>query len=127
MSKGQKLDYLSFLVLHLYRWTPWRFRATWVKEAGGSKFYKQTKHLFDSNYIHLAMSYVIMGRRVASEYLTLGTLATLGGVIALSRAGGSKSKPQAAKENLSLSGSTEEDDFIKNFVAEAEKEGAKKK
>ncbi|KAG8814280.1 hypothetical protein FRC19_001843 [Serendipita sp. 401] len=73
------------------------------------------------------MSYVIMGRRVASEYLTLGTLATLGGVIALSRAGGSKSKPQAAKENLSLSGSTEEDDFIKNFVAEAEKEGAKKK
>ncbi|CCA76859.1 hypothetical protein PIIN_10844 [Serendipita indica DSM 11827] len=72
------------------------------------------------------MSYVIAGRKIAAEYLSLATLGTVGGIVAVMKSRPAKPKPVPATENLSLSGSTEESDFIKNFIAEAEKEDAKK-
>ncbi|KAH7882818.1 hypothetical protein F5I97DRAFT_133061 [Phlebopus sp. FC_14] len=75
------------------------------------------------------MSYVIFGRAIKTEYLTLGTLFTTG-TIAYASMGGKKDtsagKPMAerVKEAVPISaGSSEEEQFIKNFIAEAEKEG----
>jgi len=72
------------------------------------------------------MSYVILGRAVKTEYLALGTLF---GTVALTMglSGGSKeAKPttlQQIKETVKMdAGSKDEEDFIRKFVADAEKE-----
>ncbi|KIJ35284.1 hypothetical protein M422DRAFT_782573 [Sphaerobolus stellatus SS14] len=69
------------------------------------------------------MSYVIAGRAIKSEYLAIGTLvSTIGLAVAMS--GGSKKKDTAAHTPATQTfggGSKEEDDFIRNFIAEADK------
>ncbi|KAG2143517.1 uncharacterized protein EDB93DRAFT_1155346 [Suillus bovinus] len=76
------------------------------------------------------MSYVIFGRAIKTEYLTLGTLFATGGAVYASLGGKkdstSSGKPLAerVKEAVPINaGSSEEEQFIKNFIAEAEKEG----
>lgn len=78
------------------------------------------------------MSYVIFGRAIKNEYLTLATLGTVFGGIALARSGGSKKKeePKAGgslvervKEAVPITaGSSEEEEFIRKFIEEAEKD-----
>ncbi|KAI0827073.1 hypothetical protein BC628DRAFT_1370690 [Trametes gibbosa] len=74
------------------------------------------------------MSYVILGRAIKNEYLALGTIFGTVGIAMLST-GGKKEAPAAkptlaqVKETVKVNaGSKEEEDFIKNFIAEAEKE-----
>ncbi|KAG0696415.1 hypothetical protein DFH29DRAFT_1082890 [Suillus ampliporus] len=79
------------------------------------------------------MSYVILGRTIKTEYLTLGTLFATGGAVFASLGGkkdsASSGKPLAerVKEAVPITaGSSEEEQLmnsIKNFIAEAEKEG----
>ncbi|KAG1803349.1 uncharacterized protein BJ212DRAFT_1285160, partial [Suillus subaureus] len=76
---------------------------------------------------------VIFGRAIKTEYLTLGTLFATGGAVYASLGGkkdsASSSKPLAerVKEAVPINaGSSEEEQLmnsIKNFIAEAEKEG----
>ncbi|KAG1744192.1 hypothetical protein EDB19DRAFT_1874551 [Suillus lakei] len=78
------------------------------------------------------MSYVIFGRAIKTEYLTLGTLFATGGAVFASLGGkkdsASSGKPLAerVKEAVPISaGSSEEEQLmnsISNFIAEAEKE-----
>ncbi|RXW21985.1 hypothetical protein EST38_g3876 [Candolleomyces aberdarensis] len=83
------------------------------------------------------MSYQIFGRAIKNEYLALGTFATAFGGAFLATRGGEKKAPPAdvkqAKAEVpinagskyvvgSLSG--DEEAFIRQFIAEAEKEGA---
>ncbi|THH29249.1 hypothetical protein EUX98_g4947 [Antrodiella citrinella] len=77
------------------------------------------------------MSYVILGRAIKNEYLALGTLFGTA-ALAMSFTGGSKepSAPASGKPTLQQvkeavkfnAGSSEEEQFIKNFIAEAEKD-----
>ncbi|KAG1839761.1 hypothetical protein DFJ58DRAFT_103244 [Suillus subalutaceus] len=77
------------------------------------------------------MSYVIFGRAIKTEYLTLGTLFATGGAVYASLGGkkdsASSSKPLAerVKEAVPINAGEEEQliNSIKNFIAEAEKEG----
>ncbi|KAH7924697.1 hypothetical protein BV22DRAFT_1034842 [Leucogyrophana mollusca] len=80
------------------------------------------------------MSYVIFGRAIKTEYLTLGTLFATGAAVYGSM-GGKKEAPAASGKSLTervkeavpiSAGSSEEEQLmnsIKNFLAEAEKEG----
>ncbi|KAF5351022.1 hypothetical protein D9756_008217 [Leucocoprinus leucothites] len=75
------------------------------------------------------MTYTILGRAVRNEHLALGVLLTaFGGGYFASRGGSSSSRPvpqsvQQAKASVPVSaGSSEEEEFIKKFVEEAEKE-----
>ncbi|KAF8552478.1 hypothetical protein OG21DRAFT_1486171 [Imleria badia] len=72
------------------------------------------------------MSYVILGRNIKNEYLTLGTLFTVGATV-FALKGGKKDagKPltERVKDAVPIKAeSSEEEEFIKNFIAEAEKE-----
>ncbi|KAL0958368.1 hypothetical protein HGRIS_000509 [Hohenbuehelia grisea] len=80
------------------------------------------------------MSYVIFGRAVKSEYLTLATLGAVGAIVALTK-GGSKAPEKLApgqtiidkvKESVPINASSSEEeqlmDSIRKFIAEAEKE-----
>ncbi|GMK58770.1 hypothetical protein CspeluHIS016_0602120 [Cutaneotrichosporon spelunceum] len=72
------------------------------------------------------MSYNIAGKAIKNEYLAIGTiLATIG--IAVSSGGGDKkadtnSPPPVEEDKAIDTGSAVEDEFIRQFVAEAEKE-----
>ncbi|KAJ3490769.1 hypothetical protein NLI96_g1181 [Meripilus lineatus] len=79
------------------------------------------------------MSYVILGRAIKNEYLAIGTLLGTAG-LTFAAMGGSKKDAHApsgsgkqtiaqVKESVKFNaGSSEEEQFIKNFIAEAEKE-----
>ncbi|EJD54772.1 hypothetical protein AURDEDRAFT_156550 [Auricularia subglabra TFB-10046 SS5] len=70
------------------------------------------------------MSYVIAGRQVPKYVLSLGTYGSVGLISYLATRGGDK-KAAAKPETPSFqSSSKDEEDFIKNFVAEAEKADA---
>ncbi|KAG9078002.1 hypothetical protein FRC06_008595 [Ceratobasidium sp. 370] len=76
------------------------------------------------------MSYVIAGRKIANEYLALGVLGSTGLLTygATKLGGGKKEEePQSladkAKAALGV-GQSEEETFIKKFIADAEKEVA---
>ncbi|KAF8906846.1 hypothetical protein CPB84DRAFT_1959898 [Gymnopilus junonius] len=73
----------------------------------------------------------VFGKAIKNEYLALGTFATAFGGAWLATRGGSKTaqaKPQnveQAKESVPIAASSsEEEQFILNFIKEAEKEGA---
>ncbi|KAJ6631241.1 hypothetical protein B0H10DRAFT_1981522 [Mycena sp. CBHHK59/15] len=73
------------------------------------------------------MTYTIFGRVIPKQYLSIATLSTIVGVAVYSRSG----KPVApktvaeAKQAVPINaGSSEEEEFIRKFIAEAEKEGA---
>ncbi|KAK2459921.1 hypothetical protein APHAL10511_008050 [Amanita phalloides] len=74
------------------------------------------------------MSYVIFGRAVKTEHFSLGVLTTFFGGVWLATRGGNKSSPpprtvEQAKLSVPLNASSsEEEEFIKKFIAEAEKE-----
>jgi len=84
------------------------------------------------------MSYVIAGRAIKNEYIALGIYGLTGGLVyayrARSAAKADANKPIAktvkerienAKEAVKIvAGSSEEEDFIKNFIAEAERADA---
>jgi len=67
---------------------------------------------------------VIAGRAVKKEYLALATFGSIGAVswLASRRSGGSQ--PAKQEETKIESSSKEEEEFIKSFIAEAEKEEA---
>ncbi|VDC07373.1 unnamed protein product [Peniophora sp. CBMAI 1063] len=70
------------------------------------------------------MSYVIFGKAIKNEYLALGTLLSTVG-LAVSMTGGKKdaaAPKAAAPATVGSSSSKEEDEFIANFIKEAEKE-----
>ncbi|KIJ15320.1 hypothetical protein PAXINDRAFT_99540 [Paxillus involutus ATCC 200175] len=79
------------------------------------------------------MSYVIFGRAIKNEYLTLGTLFATGTAVFASMGGkkdaSAANKPLAERVSEAVpikAGSSEEEELmnsIKNFLAEAEKEG----
>ncbi|KAG6879813.1 hypothetical protein C0992_011364 [Termitomyces sp. T32_za158] len=79
------------------------------------------------------MSYVIFGRAIKNEYIALGVLTTFFGGASLAMRGGKKENAagqslQKARESVPINaGSSEEEKFIQNFIAEAEKEDAKAK
>ncbi|GAW09973.1 hypothetical protein F5879DRAFT_714418 [Lentinula edodes] len=80
------------------------------------------------------MSYVILGRAIKNEYITLGVLGSVFGGAFLATRGGSKQDTKAAtpsiiekvKEAVPLNaGSSEEEELmnsIRKYIAEAEKE-----
>ncbi|CAK9786964.1 unnamed protein product [Cutaneotrichosporon oleaginosum] len=76
------------------------------------------------------MSYNIAGKAIKNEYIAIGTiLSTIGIAVAASGGGDKKaastSAPPPVKEDSSINtGNSEEDEFIRSFVAEAEKEGS---
>ncbi|KAJ2917931.1 hypothetical protein MD484_g2516, partial [Candolleomyces efflorescens] len=75
------------------------------------------------------MSYQVFGRAIKNEYLALGTFATAFTGAFLATRGGEKKAPPAdvkqAKAQVPVNaGSKDEEDFIRKFIAEAEKEGA---
>ncbi|KZP14966.1 hypothetical protein FIBSPDRAFT_98264 [Athelia psychrophila] len=77
------------------------------------------------------MSYVIFGRVIKNEYLVLGTLAAVGGIVAATTGGKKDAAPvpktlvEKVKQAVPINaGSSEEEQLfssIKNFIAEAEK------
>ncbi|KAF5366192.1 hypothetical protein D9758_005690 [Tetrapyrgos nigripes] len=73
------------------------------------------------------MSYVIFGRAIKNEHIVLGVVSTLAAGI-LATSGGKKDVPttvQQVKESIPIkAGSSEEEQFIRKFIAEHEKEGA---
>ena len=81
------------------------------------------------------MSYVILGQTIKNEYLALGTMISTGlGAWAATRGGSKKAEPQGAgkaalekvKESVPFNASSsEEENFIRKFVADAEKEDSK--
>ncbi|KAI0360549.1 hypothetical protein OH77DRAFT_1393110, partial [Trametes cingulata] len=81
------------------------------------------------DHLILAMSYVILGRAIKNEYLALGTIFGTVGLTMLAT-GGKKQAPAAkpttleqVKDTVKIDASSkEEEEFIKNFIAEAEKE-----
>ncbi|CAE7135820.1 unnamed protein product [Rhizoctonia solani] len=70
--------------------------------------------------------YVIAGRRVANEYLALGTLFTTGAIAWGASRGGSKKKAEPEslvdKAKSAIGVGNDEEAFIKKFIADAEKE-----
>ncbi|KAF4616709.1 hypothetical protein D9613_008802 [Agrocybe pediades] len=77
------------------------------------------------------MSYQLFGRAIKNEYLALGTFATTGGIAYLATRGGNsaaQAKPatvEQAKQSVPVNAaSSEEEQFILNFIKEAEKESA---
>ncbi|KAI0264736.1 hypothetical protein BC834DRAFT_882341 [Gloeopeniophorella convolvens] len=74
------------------------------------------------------MSYTILGRAIKTEYLAIGTLLSTVGLAYVSSSGGSKDATpknslQAVRDSVKFeSSSKEEEEFIKTFIAEAEKE-----
>ncbi|KAJ9108555.1 hypothetical protein QFC19_002271 [Naganishia cerealis] len=70
------------------------------------------------------MSYVIAGRAIKNEYLALGTILSTAAIAAVSMSGDKKAPAPVEQQNNIEASSSEEADFIKNFVAEAEKEGS---
>jgi len=74
------------------------------------------------------MSYVIFGRAIKNEHISLGVLSTAFGAAWLATRGGKKSTPppqnvEQAKASVPLNASSsEEEEFIKKFISEAEKE-----
>ncbi|KIJ63759.1 hypothetical protein HYDPIDRAFT_29110 [Hydnomerulius pinastri MD-312] len=81
-----------------------------------------------SVFANIVVDSVILGRAIKTEYLTLGTLFATGTAVFASMGGKkdtSAGKPLAerVKEAVPITaGSSEEEEFIKNFMAEAEKE-----
>ncbi|KAI0674439.1 hypothetical protein C8Q78DRAFT_967479, partial [Trametes maxima] len=72
---------------------------------------------------------VILGRAIKNEYLALGTIFGTVGIAALATGGKKEPAPaakptlQQVKESVKVDASSrEEEEFIKNFIAEAEKE-----
>lgn len=70
------------------------------------------------------MSYVILGRRVLNEHLALGTLVTFGTGVALAMRGGSKTDKKNIPAPVISSSSKDEEAFIREFVANMEREDA---
>ncbi|KAF5334747.1 hypothetical protein D9611_012969 [Ephemerocybe angulata] len=73
------------------------------------------------------MSYQILGRAIKNEYLALGTFATAFGGAFLATRGGNKkaapATPEQAKAAVPINaGSKDEEEFVRNFIAAAEKE-----
>ncbi|MBW0483233.1 hypothetical protein O181_022948 [Austropuccinia psidii MF-1] len=74
------------------------------------------------------MSYVILGRRVLNEHLALGTLVTFGTGVAFAMRGGSTStNKNEIPPPVITSSSKDEENFIREFVANMEKEDAANK
>ncbi|KNZ64262.1 hypothetical protein VP01_104g10 [Puccinia sorghi] len=70
------------------------------------------------------MSYVILGKRVLNEHLAVGTLAVFGTGVALAMRGGSKTDKSQIPAPAINSSSKDEEAFIREFVANMEREDA---
>ncbi|RYP58631.1 hypothetical protein DL771_011179 [Monosporascus sp. 5C6A] len=68
----------------------------------------------------MVQMYNVFGRQVGSHYLAIGVLSTLFGGSYLALAGG-RNKPAAQVPPINAS-SSDEADFIQNFLKEAEKD-----
>ncbi|KAJ7336428.1 hypothetical protein DFH08DRAFT_878759 [Mycena albidolilacea] len=74
------------------------------------------------------MTYTILGRAVAKEHLSMGVLGSIAGFVLYknmgSKAGAPKTVAEARQAVPINAGSSEEELFIRKFIADAEKEGA---
>ncbi|BEJ14384.1 hypothetical protein CspHIS471_0401510 [Cutaneotrichosporon sp. HIS471] len=75
------------------------------------------------------MSYNIAGKAIKNEYLAIGTILSTIGIVVAASGGDKKAATDAApppvKQDSSINtGNSDEDEFIRAFVAEAEKEGS---
>ncbi|KAJ7136118.1 hypothetical protein C8R44DRAFT_769724 [Mycena epipterygia] len=73
------------------------------------------------------MTYTIFGRVIPKQYLSIATLSSIAGVGIYSRMGKAaapKTVDEAKKAVPINAGSSEEEEFIRKFIADAEKEGA---
>ncbi|KAJ3564745.1 hypothetical protein NP233_g8095 [Leucocoprinus birnbaumii] len=114
--------------------TPLEVQRFNVRQSGGSFRESTRRHNPRCNpqLLHPPlhkMTYTILGRAIRNEHLALGVLLTaFGGGYAASRGGKSESKPipQSVKEAKAsvpiAAGSNDEEEFIKKFIEEAEKE-----
>ncbi|ODQ55696.1 hypothetical protein SAICODRAFT_4927 [Saitoella complicata NRRL Y-17804] len=66
--------------------------------------------------------YVIAGRKVGSHWLSMATLGVFFGGIVFATSGGSKEQPQALASKIPAitADSSDEENFIKQFLKEAE-------
>ncbi|CCO35892.1 deoxyribose-phosphate aldolase [Rhizoctonia solani AG-1 IB] len=108
------------------------FGVAFVKTSTGYGFNKQSNGMYSyagatNHNLKLMRKHVIAGRRVANEYLALGTLFSTGAIAWAASRGGSKKQPEPeslvdkAKSALGV-GESDEEAFIKKFIADAEKE-----
>ncbi|KAJ7138532.1 hypothetical protein C8R43DRAFT_1019450 [Mycena crocata] len=73
------------------------------------------------------MTYTIFGRAIPKQYLSMSVLGSIAGFVVYSRSGKSaapKNVEEARKAVPINAGSSEEEEFIRKFIAEAEKETA---
>ncbi|KAJ7070301.1 hypothetical protein B0H15DRAFT_870790 [Mycena belliarum] len=73
------------------------------------------------------MTYMIFGRAVPKQYLSMATLGSIAGFTVYSRMGKAaapKTVEEAKKAVPINAGSSEEEEFIRRFIADAEKESA---
>ncbi|PLW16424.1 hypothetical protein PCANC_18976 [Puccinia coronata f. sp. avenae] len=88
----------------------------------------ECKELQEDPYSYLSssstMSYVIFGRRVLNEHLAVGTLAVFGTGVALAMRGDSKADKSKIPAPAISSSSKDEEAFIREFVANMEREDA---
>ncbi|PWY99656.1 hypothetical protein BCV70DRAFT_217401 [Testicularia cyperi] len=73
------------------------------------------------------MSYTIAGKKILNEYIALGTLGTYAAIATMSTGGSKEAKPASGASPVAASNdppinasSSDEEAFIKQFLAEAE-------
>ncbi|KAJ7128115.1 hypothetical protein C8R46DRAFT_1145204 [Mycena filopes] len=72
------------------------------------------------------MTYTILGRAIPKQYISMTVLGSLAGVAVYARSGKSAAPKnvEEAKQAVPINaGSSEEEVFIRKFIADAEKEG----
>jgi len=98
---------------------------------GVTRFASSLRHgQQDAALVLSAMSYVILGRAIKNEYLALGTIFSAVGIGMLASGGKKEAPPPSGKSTLEKvketvkfnASSSEEEEFIKKYVEEAEKE-----
>ncbi|KAJ7637062.1 hypothetical protein FB45DRAFT_908130 [Roridomyces roridus] len=74
------------------------------------------------------MTYTIFGRAIPKQYLSMATLGSIAGVAMYASRGDKAAAPKTVEEAKKAvpinAGSSEEEEFIRKFIADAEKEGA---
>ncbi|EGG02501.1 uncharacterized protein MELLADRAFT_72769 [Melampsora larici-populina 98AG31] len=73
------------------------------------------------------MSYVIFGKKVLNEYLALGTFVAFGTGVALSMRGSKSTSQTEIPQPVIAASSKDEEAFIRDFVANMEREDAASK
>ncbi|KAJ7669033.1 hypothetical protein B0H17DRAFT_1087194 [Mycena rosella] len=71
------------------------------------------------------MTYTILGRAIPKQYLSMGVLGSIAATAVYSRSGKAAAPKNAEEAKRAVpinAGSSEEEEFIRKFIADAEKE-----